>query len=186
MQGSLRSWTVPLLPRACYELCRLTEGLRRRRSINQPSEEAEGNRSLRWAGEKVAELARLRRRRSIVQPNEEADGNRSVRWVGEEVAELARLRRRRSIVQPRVAELARLPWVPARASAQPCKGLHAVCVRPGRKFPLLVRWPNRKSTLGTRVNPPPNPAKGFTESARYQSRTAAAIQSLQDWEVIIT
>jgi len=34
-------------------------GLRRRRSINQPSEEADGNRSVRRVGEKVAELARL-------------------------------------------------------------------------------------------------------------------------------
>jgi len=50
--------------------------LRRRRSISQPSEEAEGNRSVRWVGEKVAELARLRRRRLISQPR---------------VAELARL-----------------------------------------------------------------------------------------------
>jgi len=33
---------------------------------------------------------------------------------------------------------------------------------------------------------PPKPAKGFTESARVQSHTAAAIQSLRDWEVIIT
>ena len=44
--------------------------------IIQPSEEAEGNRSVRWVGEKVAELASLRRRRSISQPR---------------VAELARL-----------------------------------------------------------------------------------------------
>jgi len=50
--------------------------LRRRRFISQPSDEAEGNRSVRWVGEKVAELARLRRRRSISQPR---------------VAELARL-----------------------------------------------------------------------------------------------
>jgi len=78
--------------------------------IIQPSEEADGDRSVRWVGEKVAELARLRRRRLIVQPSEEAEGNRSVRWVGE-----------------KVAELARLPWVSKRASAQPCKGLHAVC-----------------------------------------------------------
>jgi len=33
--------------------------LRRRRLISQPSEEAEGNRSVRSAGEKVADLARL-------------------------------------------------------------------------------------------------------------------------------
>ena len=44
--------------------------------IVQPSEEAEGNRSVRRVGEEVAELARLRRRRSICQPR---------------VAELARL-----------------------------------------------------------------------------------------------
>jgi len=71
-------------------------------------------------------------------------------------------------------------------SAQPCEEFHAVCVRLGRKFLLLVRCLDRKSTLGTRVNPPPNPAKGFTESLRVQSHTAAAIQSLRDWEAIIT
>jgi len=56
------------------------------------------------------------------QLSEEAEGDKSVRPAGEKVAELARLRRRRLISQPRVAELARLPWVPERASAQPCKG----------------------------------------------------------------
>ena len=43
--------------------------------------------------------------------------------MGEKVAELARLRRRRLISQPRVAELARLPWVPERAALNPAKGL---------------------------------------------------------------
>ena len=42
--------------------------------------------------------------------------------MGGKVAELARLRRRRLIVQPRVAELARLPWVPERAALNPAKG----------------------------------------------------------------
>src|SRR5689334_12731310 len=45
-------------------------------STGHPSEEAEGNKSVRPAGEKVGELARLRRRRLIIQPR---------------VAELARL-----------------------------------------------------------------------------------------------
>jgi len=60
---------------------------------------------------------------------------------------------------------------PGSSSAQrsTLQGLHAVCVRLARKFLLLVRWPNRKSTLGTRVNPPPNPDKGCTETARHQS-----------------
>jgi len=69
---------------ACYELCRLTQGLRRRCLIIQPSEEAEGNRSVRRAGEKVAELARLRRRRLISQPRV-AELAR-LPWVSERVA----------------------------------------------------------------------------------------------------
>ena len=66
---------APATTRACYEVCRLTK-ITAKASISLPSEEAEGNGSVRRVGEKVAELARLRRRRLIVQPR---------------VAELARL-----------------------------------------------------------------------------------------------
>ena len=50
------------------------------------------------------------------------------------VAELARLRRRRLISQPRVAELARLPWVPERASAST---LQRVARRVRRAAPVI-------------------------------------------------
>jgi len=40
--------------------------------------------------------------------------------------------------------------------------------------------------LGHPGEPASQPCKGFTESARHQSHAAAAIQSLRDWEAIIT
>jgi len=88
--------------------------------------------------------------------------------VREKVAELAKLRRRRLIVQPRVAEHARLPWV-FRAQRPTLQRVSRRVRKASSESLLLLRCPNRKSTLGTRVNPPPNPAKGFTESARHQS-----------------
>ena len=84
-----------------------------------------------------------------------------------------------------VAELARLPWVPLRAALNPERVSRRARATSMDVLPL-IRCPNRKSTKRTRVKLYSQPCKGFNRICAASAHTARAIQSLQDWEAIIT